>query len=145
MRLKKYTDYALRVLIIAASKSAGELTSIKEIAETFEISTEHVRKIVHQLNKLEYIHTIRGRNGGIQLAQSPEQICVGQVVREMENDFVLMECFDAEGNQCVLLPKCKLKHALNKALQAFLHVLDDYTLADLIVNKQDLRALLALE
>ena len=145
MKLKKYTDYALRVLILAGSKKNDELTTIKEIAETFHISTEHIRKIVHQLNKLELIQTARGRKGGIRLAKPPAEINIGLVVRQMEQDFVLLECFDKDINQCVITPSCTLKHVLNKALHAFFQVLEAYTLEDLIRNKEELQLLMNID
>ncbi|MFQ3546271.1 Rrf2 family transcriptional regulator [Halobacillus rhizosphaerae] len=142
MRLKKYTDYALRVLIYTASKPEGELASKKEISEVFHISENHLGKIIHQLNKFELIETIRGRSGGLKLAKQAAQINVGHVVRLMEEDFLLLECFDKDNNYCVITPACKLKHILNDALRAFLEVLDQYTLADLLSNKDELRALM---
>ncbi|RCW64594.1 RrF2 family transcriptional regulator [Saliterribacillus persicus] len=143
MRLKKYTDFALRVLIYAGSKENGEKTSIKEISETFFISTEHIRKVVHQLSKHNYIETVRGRNGGIVLSKAPESINIGEVVRVMENDFVMVECFDGDTNLCVITPSCSLKHVLNRALHSFFKVLDEYTLADLLTNQQELQFLLS--
>lgn len=86
-----------------------------------------------------FIETIRGRYGGIRLAKKPEEINVGQIVRIMENDFTLLECFDKGTNHCVISPACKLKHVLNEALQAFHQVLDQYTLNDLIINEKELR------
>ncbi|GGB57001.1 Rrf2 family transcriptional regulator [Virgibacillus dakarensis] len=145
MNLKKYTDYALRVLIFTGMKHEGELASIKEISETFSISQHHLGKIVFELNKLDLLETVRGRNGGIRLAKRPEEINVGMVVRQLENDFVLLECFDHKNNYCVISPACKLKHALNEALQAFLHVLDQYTINDLITNEDDLRQLMGID
>lgn len=142
MHLKKHTDYALRVLMLAGSKEENTLTSIKEIADTYSISIEHVRKVVFQLNKLGFIQTSRGRNGGLKLAQDPRDINIGKVVRLMEDDFVILECFNRETNQCILSPACKLKHALNKALLAFFQVLDAYTLADVIENQADLKSLM---
>lgn len=144
MQLKKYTDYALRVLIFTAMKPEDELANIKEISETFNISQHHLGKIVFELNKLAYIETIRGRNGGIRLAKSPEDMNVGTIVRLFENDFTILECFDKETNHCVISPACQLKHALNKALQAFLHVLDQYTIKDLVVNDNELLRLMGL-
>ncbi|MDL4839132.1 Rrf2 family transcriptional regulator [Aquibacillus rhizosphaerae] len=142
MRLKKYTDYGLRVLIYTGSKPEGELSSIKEISETFNISTEHVRKVVHQLNKLELIKTARGRNGGMFLAKEPEDINIGRVVRMMENDFVLLECFDCNTNRCVITPSCELRHVVNRAIQAFFQVLDEFTLEDVLDNKEELQILM---
>lgn len=145
MRLKKYTDYALRVLIFTASKRNGELANKKEISEVFNISENHLGKIIHELNKLELIETLRGRSGGIRLAKEPAEINIGNVVRAMEDDFHLLECFDCATNYCVITPACKLKGVLHEALQAFLNVLDKYTLEDLLTNKQELRALMGLK
>ncbi|MFC4387734.1 RrF2 family transcriptional regulator [Gracilibacillus marinus] len=143
MRLKKYTDYALRVLIYTASKN--EKTSINEISDTFFISTEHIRKVVHQLSVNGYIETIRGRNGGMILAKEPKDINVGAVVRLMENDFYMLECFDGNHNQCVITSACHLKHAVAKAIAAFFQVLDGYTLEDLVGNKEELKQLMNID
>ncbi|MFC7063073.1 RrF2 family transcriptional regulator [Halobacillus seohaensis] len=145
MRLKKYTDYALRVMIYTASKPEGELARKKEISEVFHISENHLGKIVHQLNKLGLLETIRGRSGGIKLAKNPADINIGYVVQAMEDDFHLLECFDRETNYCVITPACKLKHLLNDALSAFLEVLNQYTLQDLLANKDELRELMDIK
>ncbi|MCM3739847.1 Rrf2 family transcriptional regulator [Oceanobacillus luteolus] len=144
MNLKKYTDYGLRVLLFAGLKSDGELASIKEISEVYDISTHHLGKIVHELNKLGLLETIRGRNGGIRLAKPPEEINVGLVVRQLEDDFALFECFDRGQNHCVISPGCTLKHVVNKALHAFFKVLDEYTLKDLIHNENELKELMGI-
>lgn len=142
MQLKKYTDYALRVLILTGTKGEKQLTTIREISETFSISQNHLGKVVFELNKLGYLETVRGRNGGIRLAIPPEEMNVGKIVRQFEDDFMLLECFDKETNQCIITPACKLKHVLNEAVQAFLHVLDQYTVKDLIANDHQLRTLM---
>ncbi len=145
MNLKKYTDYGLRVLIFTGMKKEGELASIKEISSVYNISTHHLGKIVHQLTKLELVESIRGRNGGIRLAKPADEMNVGRIVRMLESDFTILECFDKETNHCVISPGCTLKHALNKALHAFLKVLDEYTIADLIHNEEELRQLMGLK
>ncbi len=144
MRLKKYTDYALRVLIYTASKNEGELARKKEISEVFHISENHLGKIIHELNKLSLIETIRGRSGGIKLAKAPSEINVGYVVRAMEDDFHLLECFNCKTNYCVITPACKLRHVLHDALRAFLEVVDAYTLEDLLTNQDELRDLMGI-
>src|SRR5699024_6610371 len=136
MQLKKYTDYALRVLLFTAMKPEGELANIKEISETFFISQHHLGKIVHELNKLEYIETIRGRNGGILLAKAPEDINVGTVVRQFETDFNIVECFNNETNHCFIANALQRKNAFNKGLQACMHVLDQYTVKDVVINDE---------
>lgn len=145
MQLKKYTDYALRVLIYTGTKPNDELASIKEISEVFNISQHHLGKIVFELNKMGLLETIRGRNGGIRLANPASEINVGLLVRSLESDFNLLECFDKGTNHCVITPACTLKHALNKALHAFFKVLDEYTVQDLISNEEELRALMGMD
>ncbi|AMX83588.1 Rrf2 family transcriptional regulator [Geobacillus subterraneus] len=142
MQLTNYTEYALRVLLFLGTLEEGEKTNIKEISTAFSLSEHHLSKIVHELGKLGYIETIRGRNGGIRLAKRPEEIVIGAVVRETEDNLSLVECFAAHGNECVLTPACRLRFALREALEAFLRVLDAYTLADLLENRTSLRILL---
>ncbi|OQP07146.1 Rrf2 family transcriptional regulator [Geobacillus sp. 46C-IIa] len=142
MQLTNYTEYALRVLLFLGTLDEGEKTNIKEISTAFSLSEHHLSKIVHELGKLGYIETIRGRNGGIRLAKRPEEIIIGAVVRETEDNLSLVECFAAHGNECVLTPACRLRFVLREALEAFLRVLDAYTLADLLENRTSLRTLL---
>ncbi|WP_217587856.1 RrF2 family transcriptional regulator [Lentibacillus saliphilus] len=144
MNLKKYTDYALRVLIFTAMKQDGELASIREISDVYDISTHHLGKIVHELTKLELIESVRGRNGGIRLALPAEDMNVGKLVRMLEGDFTILECFDTETNHCVISPGCTLKHALNEALHAFFSVLDHYTVQDLVANERELLELMGI-
>jgi len=140
MRLTNYTDYSLRVLIFLALKKEEELSTIKEISEAYNISKNHLMKIIHQLGQLGYVETIRGRNGGIKLAKKPKEINIGEVVSKTEEDFHIVDCFQ-EGGYCAISPACKLKHALYEAFLAFLNVLNGYTLEDMISNKDDLQQL----
>ncbi|OLN23611.1 Rrf2 family transcriptional regulator [Domibacillus antri] len=142
MKLTLYTDYSLRVLLYLGSKKDEELSNIKEIADAYSISKNHLMKVIHELGKLGYIETIRGRSGGIRLAMEPQSINIGAVVRKTEDDFHIVECFSEEKNKCVITPVCGLKHVLFEALQAYFAVLDRYTLSDLLTNKDMIRALL---
>ncbi|GIN23224.1 MAG TPA: Rrf2 family transcriptional regulator [Bacillus bacterium] len=145
MKLTNYTDYSLRVLIYLALKKPGELANITEIAEAYSISRNHLTKVIHELGKMGVIHTIRGRRGGIKLALPPEEINIGEVVRKTEDDFNIVECFGDGPSRCVISPICGLKHVLNSALSAYLAVLDEYTLADIVKSPFDYRALLGME
>ncbi|MFC4713216.1 RrF2 family transcriptional regulator [Planococcus dechangensis] len=142
MRLTMYTDYSLRVLIYLGTKDNGKLTTIQEISDAYHISKNHLMKVTFELGKAGFIETVRGRGGGIRLADRPENINVGAVVRQMEEDFHLVECFNPEGNTCPISPICGLRGVLGKALNAYLAVLDEYTLQDLLFNKEGLRDLL---
>jgi Rrf2 family nitric oxide-sensitive transcriptional repressor len=143
MRLKTYTDYTLRVLIRLAVQP-GELTTIADIASGYGISENHLTKVVHHLGLTGYVETIRGRNGGLRLAKSPAEINIGEVVRRMEPDLDIVPCFNASG-ACVIQPVCILKGALDEALDAFLAVLDRYTLADLTKARRKLFAMFPVE
>ena len=142
MQLTQYSDYALRTLIYLAISNKN--ATITEIADHYHISRNHLVKVVHNLGKLGYITTIRGRQGGLHLALPPERINIGEVVRSTEPNFNLVECFDREGNQCVITPACKLKNILGEAFHAFTDVLDRHTLADRTSNGDDLRRCLRM-
>lgn len=130
MRLTTYTDYSLRLLMYVALKD-GELATIQEVADVYDISRNHLMKVAYELGKHGILETVRGRNGGLRLARKPADICLGEVVRITEEDFTMVECFDPKTNACVITRPCRLKGVLSKALKAYLAVLDEYTLADL--------------
>ena len=172
MKLTNYSDYALRSLIYLAVKPEPQaLANISDIANSYNISKSHLTKIIHQLGQLGYIETIRGKNGGIRLARAPEKINLGVLIKQIEPDFALVECFaatvpkvdnteqqglpitliDETANEsssltkqgCVISPACRLKGVFFEALTAFVSVLEGYTLADIINNKVELAALLS--
>src|ERR1700730_5515559 len=130
MRLTLWTDYALRTLIYVGAKGA-RLSTIAEIAESFDISKTHLMKVVNRLGRQGYIDTIRGKGGGIRLARPPAEIRVGAVVRETEEDLAVMGCL-AETGFCRIEGCCILRRALREAPLAFPQPLDGYTLADLL-------------
>ncbi len=133
MRLTRWTDYALRVLMYCAANRARERApTIAEIAEMHGISRSHLMKVVMHLAAQGWIETTRGRGGGLRMLRAPEDISVGEVVRRMESDFDLVECFAPATNQCQLAPACLLKSALAQATRAFLQELDGFTLSDLV-------------
>jgi Rrf2 family nitric oxide-sensitive transcriptional repressor len=141
MRLTLFSDYALRVLMF--THAAGErLVTIEEISEAYGISRPHLMKVVNALTRSGYLTAVRGRSGGLRLAMPAEKIILGEVVRETEPDLALVECFST-GNRCVITKCCKLQGALDEALQAFLAVLDQKTLAGIALEPRDFRKILA--
>ena len=134
MHLTRFTDYSIRVLIFLATKGE-ERSTINEIAEAFNISRNHLMNIVQEVSQKNYVTAIRGKNGGLLLTRDPATIGLGELVREMENDMALVECFHSD-NACIITPACRLQPILNDALSAFLGVLDHYTLADLLGNQR---------
>jgi Rrf2 family nitric oxide-sensitive transcriptional repressor len=140
MRLTLHTDFALRVLI-QVGLNEGKLTTINDIAQSFGISKPHLMKVVNYLGQKGYLDTVRGRNGGIRLMREPRHINIGQVVRDTEDQLDVIGCLESKG-YCPIQRVCVLRGALRDATQAFLGVLDTYTLADLIKPHQALSSLL---
>lgn len=135
MQLTLHTDYALRVLLYLSQKGQ-DLATITEIADFYGISRNHLVKVVHHLSGKGFIHTTRGKNGGMALAREPAQISIGEVVRRLEPNFNLVECFDASNPSCTVLGVCNLKGLLHKATKEFLATLDKYTLADALSTER---------
>lgn len=133
MRLTKFTDYSIRVLIFAALHDQ-RLVTIDETADANGISRAHVKKVVLKLTQTGYLRGQRGRSGGFTLGKAPEEINLGALIRLTEPDFQLVECL-SPGGGCRLLPHCRLPPLMKKALGAFISVFDDHTLADAVSGK----------
>jgi len=132
MQLTLHADYAFRVLLYLGSQPTGRVVPTKEISRAYGISTHHLVRVVQTLNEQGYLRVTAGRTGGISLARDPHDIQLGGVMRSAEANLQLVECFDPKTNTCPILPVCQLKPVLAEALNAFLSVLDSYTLADLL-------------
>ena len=142
MKLTRFTDYSLRVLIYLGLRDNGRVT-IKEISDAYNISRNHLMKVVSLLTRMGYVDARRGPGGGIALARAAEDIVIADVVRDMEDDLNLVECFCEEG-QCIIKPVCELKAALNQALDAYLKTLQRYTLEDLLHPRHKLAQVLGM-
>ena len=132
MRLTQWSDYSLRVLMYCAACAQREKpANISEIAEAHGISRSHLTKIVMTLSASGWIETTRGRGGGLRLLKPAKDIVLGDVIRQTETDFNLVECFGTQLSTCGLNSHCRLKSTLRHALDSYLAVLDGVTLADL--------------
>lgn len=141
MRLNVQSDYALRLLMYLAV-NRDRLCTISEIAAHYEISRNHMMKVAQQLGRSGFVDTVKGRSGGLRLAQEPDQIQIGSVVRRMEGDFAIVECFTGRTNKCLITPACRLTGILSDAVSAFLMVLDQSSIADLTSGNTRLHDLL---
>lgn len=135
MRLTTFSDYALRLLIYAAT-SAGRLITIEEVHQSFGISRGHLMKVANLLTREGYLKSVRGRSGGLKLAKPAKEIRLGDLLRATEPDFALVECF-AAGGHCVISRCCTLPHALNAGLNAFVQALNQYTLDNIVLRPKD--------
>ncbi len=136
MRLTNFSDYALRLLMFAASQDE-RLITIEQTAELYGISRAHLMKVANQLTRAGFMKAVRGRSGGLALGKPPQKIRLTDVLRATEPDFALVECFGADESECLISSRCRLRGALKNALSAFMRELDVYTLADLVLKPKD--------
>ena len=141
MHLTQFSDYALRVALYLGCHP-GTLVSVDEISRAYGISRHHLVRVVQSLTELGVVESQRGRGGGMRLAKAPSEINVGWLIRQTEPHFDLVECLDPATNTCPIAPACGLKGALHRAQQAFLDVLGEYTLEQLLTRRSDLSSLL---
>ena len=143
VRLTQFSNLALRILMYAGLKGSKP-SAVSEMAVAYGASYDHLKKAAAELCQLGALKAVRGRYGGFGLVKKPEQINIGQIVRPTEKVSALAECFTPESCTCPIASECVFRIALEEALEAFFSVLDRYTLADLISNRQALMPLLGL-
>jgi Rrf2 family nitric oxide-sensitive transcriptional repressor len=142
MQLTLHTDYALRVLIYLTIQPE-KIVTIDEVTDFYEISRNHLVKVVHNLSGKGFISTSRGKHGGMQLSRPPEEISIGDVVRQIEANFDIVECFNPESKKCRVVPICNLKSVLQQANENFLSFLDQYSLADAVKPNSQLKRIIS--
>lgn len=141
IRLNLSTDYALRTLLYLASRPEQQ-ASVREVSEFYDISSDHVSKVVQRLAHAGLLRAGRGRGGGLRLGRSTAQINVGEVVELFEGPVALLECVSTEG-VCVIQPGCRLRHVLDQAGARLIQELKQVTLEELVARP--LSPLLQLE
>jgi len=131
MRLLASTDIALRVLMLLGRQKPGQNVNVKQIANQLGgLSRNHLHKIVQDLAAFGILRTVRGGGGGVSLAKPLSDIRLGALVRALETDQAIVECFREDGGECVLDPGCRLRGMLRRARECFYESLDEHTLAD---------------
>lgn len=137
MRITKRTNIAVRLLMYCEANK-DRLVTKSEIAECCNISENHLAQVINQLSQLDYLHTQRGRNGGMSLARDANEIRIGDVFRDIEGQLPIAECFADSDNTCPLISACRLRVALSEAAQAFYGSLDDISLGSLVCDNSAL-------
>lgn len=132
MQITRFTDLSLRVLMYLSQEVSGSVVTIHEIAQQFNVPKNHLIKVVTRLNKLNWISTSRGRNGGLILGPNANQLKLGNILKELENKTTLINC---NVPPCVLNGRCHLKEILDHGLNQFYEEMNKFTLQN-IVNKK---------
>jgi Rrf2 family nitric oxide-sensitive transcriptional repressor len=136
VQLTLHADYAFRVLLYLASHPDSPVISTEEISGSYGVSRHHLVRVVQTLSEHGYVKLTPGRSGGISLARKAHQIGLGEVLRDVEPNLRIVECFDPKTNTCPIIDVCDLKSVLNEALNAFITTLDRYTLEDLLHGRK---------
>ena len=135
MRLTKQTSYALRILTHCALQPDQQVRA-SDIAKAYQITEFNILKIVPLLVQGGFVQTIRGRRGGLKLAMPPSDIRIGDIVRLTEETRIQADCFGQLGEICPILPAAPINRIFGSALLAFIEVLDQHTLADLVAARR---------
>ncbi|MET1025880.1 MAG: Rrf2 family transcriptional regulator [Dongiaceae bacterium] len=141
MQVTQFTDYSIRTVVYLCLQPERRAT-VDEIAAQLRVSASHLTKVVHRLGRIGVIETLRGRYGGLRLNRPPAEISIGWLFRQTEDNLALADCFRTGGCDCPLAGNCRMTGLLREALQAFIAVLDRYSLADLAADPATLHQLL---
>ena len=141
MSITKRTNVAIRILMFCAV-NPGRLVTKSDIAGPCNASENHLAQVINRLGQRGFLHTQRGRNGGLRLARAPGEIVIGDVFREFESEVPLAECFADLDNSCPLKAACRLRLAIRDAAEAFYGHLDGVTLDALVCDNAPLEAIL---
>ena len=141
MRLAKGTDYAYRILMLVAMNDERDLT-VERVAVALKLSRTHCMKIIAKLSSNGFLNTTRGRGGGLELGQAPEDILMGNVVKAMESDFGFVECLcprcdDAPQPDCPLFGGCEMSRIMARSVKRFIASLNEHSLADIMARSKN--------
>jgi Rrf2 family nitric oxide-sensitive transcriptional repressor len=134
MKLTNFTDYGLRSLMYLAAHQ-DKLSTVKEISEYYGLSRNHLVKVIYRLSQLGWIESKKGKGGGIRLTNNAQELRLGDIVKRLESNIHLVECFNHDKNKCKITSTCQLRHYLYEAYHSFISILNKYTLADTVKDK----------
>lgn len=120
----------MRILMRMASDPDRVFTT-RQFADEFDLSRNHLTKILQRLARGGVVKTLRGRGGGAILAVEPEHVSLGVIIALLEEQQALVECFQKARGNCLIDELCELKGRLRSAEAAFLAVLNRSSLADI--------------
>ena len=144
MKINSFTNYAFRILIMLGA-NRDKTISLAEVANAYSISLNHLKKVSARLVDHQLVRTERGRSGGLRLNCAPEDIRLGEIFRISQTDTAFVECMNGNQDACVISPVCRLQNIFATALKEFERKMDEYTLADLVANADDLNRYLGVE
>nr|WP_291234050.1 Rrf2 family transcriptional regulator [Frisingicoccus sp.] len=133
MKLSTKGRYGLRAAVALAMYAKDEPVSISTIAAREELSESYLEQLFAKLKKAGLVHSIRGTNGGYQLSRPAEDISVGDVLRALEGNMVIVDCPDSE-SQCAKYGSCVTKYVWKRINNSINDTMDAITLEELVLN-----------
>lgn len=137
LKLSTRGRYGLRAMLDLADGFGTRPIPMGDIARRQGLSRKYLHALLAGLKDAGLVHSVRGAHGGYELARSPAEIQVGEIVRAMEGDVAIVDCLDDE-KTCPRVPKCSARKLWSELNRAMVEVLDRLTLADL--SNGDLQA-----
>lgn len=136
MRLSKKTDYALRVLFSLVERWGNGPVSMSHLARENDVPKRFLEHIMLDLKEQGWVASSPGRKGGYVLAQSPERITMGQVVRHFDGLMAPIGCVSVTQNEaCSQAPRCRFRRVLLEIRNATAKHMDNATLADIALSR----------
>lgn len=136
MKISTRGRYAVRVMLDLAAHNNGECIKVKSIAKRQDLSEKYLEQIISILNKAGFVKSIRGAQGGYRLAKAPEEYTVGMILRLTEGSLAPVACLENEINECVRCDNCDTLAVWKELQDAINSVVDNITIADLLIRQQ---------
>lgn len=135
MKLSTRSRYGARILVdLARNKDQGPV-QVGEISKRQDISVKYLEQLIRPLKKANLVTSVRGPKGGHLLAEKPEKISLGQVVRLFEGQSDLVECVSFP-EKCPMSDDCQVRLAWRDATAVLYEKLDSTTISDLMNGKK---------
>ena len=131
MHVPVQVDYGVRALVDLAEHSKQGAVRASEIAGRQTIPEQYLARVLHTLQRNGITRAQRGPTGGHELAKSPNEITMGEVMSTLGTPISLVSCLDDASN-CGHSPRCGQRGVWQEAEQAMWRVLNSTTIADLV-------------
>ncbi|MGL4606328.1 MAG: RrF2 family transcriptional regulator [Eubacteriaceae bacterium] len=131
MKISTKGRYALRLMLELGVNNSGEYIPIRKIAQNQEISEKYLEQIITLLSRAGFVRSVRGAQGGYQLAKDPKEYTVGMILRLMEGELSPVACLD-DPQSCNRSDRCVTVEVWEQLKKAIDHVVDNITLEDLV-------------
>ena len=137
MKLTTMTRYGTRAVFDIAYHSVGLPVPAEEISTRQEIPLRYLEQIFHKLKRAKLLKSKKGPSGGYILAQAPENITVGDIIRAVKEPLDLVFCVSAEaenGKDCHRAEQCVTRPVWEEAGRLIKDYFNSITITDLCEN-----------